>query len=342
MEKGAAMTIKVAISGAGFIAGVHARAVKNSDEAVVDAVVEFDPQKGRAFAADHGIKRVYQSVNELLKDGGADALVIGVPNALHAPQAIAALSAHIPVLVEKPMAMNAAEAASMLETGQRNNTVLMVAHCWRFDEEARWLRGQVETGLLGNILRTKGYGVHSNWGPEGWFKQKALAGGGALVDMGIHALDTARYLLGDPEPESVFAKIGTNYIEADVDDTGVVIVTWKNGAVTYLEAGWWQPHMDGPEAATQLYGQKGFGSLFPTLLEIPNTEEMRVDTIDPGYAFPREDHAPQEMYDRQMAYFLECVKSGKTPIPGALEGWINMRILVAAYQSAREGNVVYL
>jgi predicted dehydrogenase len=281
-------------------------------------------------------------VTDLLKDGGADALVIGVPNALHAPQAIAALSARISVLVEKPMAINAPEAASMLETGQKTNTVLMVAHCWRFDEEARWLRGQVETGLLGDILRTKGYGVHSNWGPEGWFKQKALAGGGALVDMGIHALDTARYLLGDPEPESVFAKIGTNYIEADVDDTGVVIVTWKNGAVTYLEAGWWQPHMDGPEAATQLYGKKGFGSLFPTLLEIPNVEEMRVDTIDPGYAFPREDHAPQVMYDRQMAYFLECVKRGKTPVPGGLEGWINMRVLDAAYQSAREGILVHL
>ena len=336
------MTIKVAISGAGFIAGVHARAIKNAKDAVVEAVVEFDPAKGKAFAAEHGIKKVFTSIDELIKAGGADALVIGVPNALHAPQAIKALSVRIPVLVEKPMAMNAAEAEAMMETGKKNNTVLIVAHCWRFDEEALWLREQVETGILGKILRTKGYGVHSNWGPDGWFKQKALAGGGALVDMGIHALDTARFLLGDPEPESVFAKIGTNYIEADVDDTGVVIVTWKNGAVSYLEAGWWQPHMDGPEAATQLYGQKGFGSLFPTLLEIPNAEEMRVDITDPGYSFPREDHAPQAMYDHQMAYFLDCVKSGKTPVPGALEGWTNMRILDAAYRSAKEGKVIEL
>jgi len=336
------MTIKVAISGAGFIAGVHACAVKNSGEAVVDAVVEYDLPKGQSFAAEHGIKRVYQSVNELIQDGGADALVIGVPNALHAPQTIAALNARIPVLVEKPMAMNSGEASGMMESSQMNQTVLMVAHCWRFDEEARWLRGKVETGILGNILRTKGYGVHSNWGPEGWFTQKALAGGGALVDMGIHALDTARFLLGDPEPESVFARIGTYYIDADVDDTGVVIVTWKGGAVSYLEAGWWQPHMDGPEAATQLYGQQGFGSLFPTLLEVPNPREMCVDITDPGYSFPREDHAPQAMYDRQMVYFLECVKSGKTPVPGALEGWTNMRILDAAYRSAKEGKVIEL
>jgi predicted dehydrogenase len=336
------MTIKVAISGAGFIAGVHARAIKNAKDAVVESVVEYNPAKGKAFAAEHGIKQVFTSIDEILKAGGAEALVIGVPNALHAPQAIKALEAGIPVLVEKPMAMNASEAAEMVAASQKSGKPLMVAHCWRFDDEVRWLKSRVSAGELGAILRTKGYGVHANWGPQGWFKQKALAGGGALVDMGIHALDTARFLLGDPEPQSVFAKIGTNYIDADVDDTGVVIVTWKNGAVSYLESGWWQPHMDGPEAATQLYGKKGFGSVFPTFLEIPNPQEERVDTIDPGYVFPREDHAPQVMFDRQMAYFLECVQTNRVPVPGGLEGWTNMRILDAAYRSAKEGKVIDL
>jgi predicted dehydrogenase len=336
------MTIKVAISGAGFIAGVHANAVKNTVDAVIDAVVEFDPERAQKFAAEFGIKRIYPGVDALIKDGGADALVIGVPNALHAPQTIIALNAGIPVMVEKPMATNADEAGKMLEASRKNKVVFMVAHCWRFDTEVNWLKQQTDSGKLGRIIRTKGYGVHSNWGPEGWFRQKTLAGGGALVDMGIHALDTARYLLGDPEPESVFAKLSTNYIDADVDDTGLVIVTWKNGAVSYIESGWWQPHMDGPEAATQLYGTKGFGSLFPSLLEIPNAKEMRVDVTDPGYAFPREDHAPQEMYDRQMAHFLDCVRTGFTPVPGGLEGWSNMRVLDAAYQSSREGKVIEL
>lgn len=336
------MTIKVAISGAGFIAGVHANAVKNTEDAMIDAVVEFDPARVQKFAAEFGIKRIYPDVDALIKDGGADALVIGVPNALHAPQTMIALNAGIPVMVEKPMATNADEAGKMFEASRRNKVVFMVAHCWRFDTEVNWLKQAADSGKLGRIIRTKGYGVHSNWGPEGWFRQKTLAGGGALVDMGIHALDTARYLLGDPEPESVFAKLSTNYIEADVDDTGLVVVTWKNGAVSYIESGWWQPHMDGPEAATQLYGTKGFGSLFPSLLEIPNAKEMRVDMTDPGFVFPREDHAPQEMYDRQMAYFLDCVRTRSTPVPGGLEGWTNMRILDAAYRSSREGKAIYL
>ena len=76
------------------------------------AVVEKYSDKSAAFASQFGIKRQYTTVEELLKDGGADALVIGTPNFLHAPQALAALQSGIPVLVEKPMAMNAVEAGA--------------------------------------------------------------------------------------------------------------------------------------------------------------------------------------------------------------------------------------
>jgi predicted dehydrogenase len=264
--------------------------------------------------------------------------VIGTPNFLHLPQAIAALESGVHVLVEKPMAMNAAEAEQMLTASRKSGALLMVAHCWRFDEEAQWLKEQ--TGRLGKIIRTKGYGVHTNWGPSGWFTQKALAGGGAMADMGIHAVDTTRFLLGDPQPISVYARIGTHYQDFEVDDTGVILVNWDNGAVSYIESGWWQPHSDGPEAAIQLYGTLGFGQIFPTRLELPNLEKERLDVVDPGFTFPRPDHAPQKMYDAQMAYFLECIRSGKTPIPGGIDGWVNMKIVDAAYASARSGQVV--
>jgi predicted dehydrogenase len=267
-----------------------------------------------------------------------DALVIGTPNFLHAPQAIAALKAGVHVLVEKPMAMNAREAEKMMNASAQSGATLMVAHCWRFDEDVNWLKAQSKK--LGKIIRTKGYGVHSNWGPGGWFTQKVLAGGGALADMGIHALDTARYLLGDPKPVSVHAKIGTFYKDFDVDDTGVILVEWDNGATSYIESGWWQPHMDGPEAATQLYGTRGFGQLFPTLLELPNAEAQRVDTVKSGFKFPRREHCPQSMYDSQMAYFITCIREKKSPVPGGLEGLTNMKVVEAAYESSRTGKVV--
>ncbi len=332
--------MKIAFAGAGYIINIHAKAARAQKDVQLAALVEKHSEKSAALAQKFKIKNQYASVEELLRAGGVDALVIGTPNYLHAPQAIAALKAGVSVMVEKPMSMNAREAEKMVDASAKSGAVLMVAHCWRFDEDVLWLRNQ--SPRLGKIIRTKSYGVHTHWGPAGWFTQKQFAGGGAMADMGIHALDTARFLLGDPQPVSVYAKIGTYYKEFDVDDTGVVMVEWDNGAVSYLESGWWQPHSDGPEAATQLYGTQGFGQLFPTQLELPNAGKQKVELVKSGFKFPRREHCPQTMYDAQMAYFLNCVRTGSTPVPGGLEGWVNMKVVDAAYKSAKNRKVVHL
>jgi predicted dehydrogenase len=325
------MTVKFAIAGAGYIAEIHARAIQSHKDTELVAVVEKYSTKGAAFRKKFALNRQYETIEALIKAGNVDALVIGTPNYLHAPQALAALNAGIAVLVEKPMAMNSLEAEKMLAASRKSATVLMVAHCWRFDEEVLWLKKHANQ--LGPILRTKGYGVHVQWGPSGWFTQKELAGGGALADLGIHALDTVRFLLGDPQPVSVYARIGTFYKDFDVDDTGVLLVNWDNGVVSYIESGWWQPHADGPEACTQLYGGKGFGQLFPTGLTLGKR------ALKSGFPFPRPEHCPQIMYDAQMAYFIKCIKNSQVPVPGGAEGLINMKIVDAAYKSARTGKV---
>jgi predicted dehydrogenase len=302
--------MKIAFAGTGYINKIHAQAAQNLGLELV-AVVNHK----------------------------ADSIIeFGKRNYLHAPQTIAALKAGVPVMVEKPMAMNAQEAEQMCEAAEKSGTLLMVAHCWRFEPDVLWLKEH--SAKLGKIIRTKGYGVHTHWGPSGWFTQKELAGGGALADMGIHALDTARFLLGDPLPVSVYAKIGTYYKDLDVDDTGIILIEWDSGATSYIESGWWQPHADGPEAATQLYGTQGFGQLFPTKLELANIQEQTIDVIDSGFAFPREEHCPQSLYDSQLKYFVECIETNQTPVPGGTEGWINMKVVDAAYESSRIGKVV--
>lgn len=330
--------MKIAFAGAGYIINIHAKAAKAQKDVELFAVVEKFSDKAADLAQKYTIKHQYETVEQMLKAGGVDALVIGTPNFLHATQAISALKAGVHVMVEKPMAMSARQGEKMIEASEKSGAKLMVAHCWRFDEDVNWLKK--ESSKLGKIIRTKGYGVHTHWGPSGWFTQKEFAGGGAMADMGIHALDTARFLLGDPKPASVYAKIGAYYKGFDVDDTGVIIVEWENGATSYIESGWWQPHADGPEAATQLYGTEGFGQLFPTQLELPNLEMKRLDLIQSGFKFPRKEHCPQSMYEAQMAYFIECIWSNKTPNPGGLEGWINMKVVDAAYKSSKTGKVV--
>lgn len=161
-----------------------------------------------------------------------------------------------------------------------------------------------------------------------------------MVDMGIHALDTARFLLRDPQPISVYAKIDTYYGDYEVDDTGVIIVNWDNGVMSYIESGWWQPHMDGPEASTQLYGTQGFGQIFPTLMKIPDPVHGKLEVIEGGFPFPRTEHCPQVMYDNQLSYFIDCLRLDKTPNPGGAEGLVTMKVVDAAYQSAETGEVI--
>ena len=329
--------MKIAFAGTGYINKIHAQAAKNLGLDLV-AVVNHKQGSMSDFGEQFNITRQYETVEAMLKDGDMDTLVVSTPNYLHAPQTIAALNAGVHVMVEKPMAMNAEEAEQMCEAAQKSSALLMVAHCWRFDPDVLWLKEQSKK--LGRIIRTKGIGVHTHCGPSGWFTQKQFAGGGALADMGIHALDTVRFLLGDPKPVAVYAKIGTYYKDFDVDDTGVISVEWDDGATSYIESGWWQPHADGPQAATQLYGTQGFGQLFPTMLELPNVKEEKVDVINPGFEFPREEHCPQSLYDDQLKYFVECIEKQQTPVPGGMEGLMNMKVVDAAYESSKAGKVV--
>jgi predicted dehydrogenase len=213
----------------------------------------------------------------------------------------------------------------------------MVGHMWRFDSEVNFIKEVVNEGRLGKIIKTKGYGIHENWGPDGWFTQKELAGGGALADMGVHALDTVRYILNEPEAKEVYAKIGTYFGKYDVDDSGIIMITWDSGATSIIESGWWQPHMDGPEASTQIFGTEGYGNLFPTELK------LKIADVAGEFKAPmpeKSEHCDQTIYDRQMVHFIECIRDRKTPHPGVREGMAVLKIVEAAYKSSETGDVV--
>jgi predicted dehydrogenase len=325
------MTIKLAFCGVGSIARVHAQAGRRLDDVELVAAVNHRPDSLAAFAADFSISRTYPAIQPLVADGDVDAVIVSTPNYMHAEESIAALEAGLAVLVEKPMAMNGREAAAMAEAVDRTNGQLMVAHNFRFAAESQWLRDQLQQQPVGQVVRTASYSNHVRWGPGGWFTQSIYAGGGALADMGVHAIDTTRFLLGDPRPLSVYARIGSYYGHYDVDDTAQLLINWQNGVTSYIESGWWQPHSEGPNAATRLYGAEGYASLFPTLVE---SADGQVLAPPPG---PGDD-----MYATQMAAFVATIRHGRSPSPGVVEGLVNMQLIDAAYLSARTGEVVRL
>ena len=338
------MTLRFAITGAGYIADIHAQALQKFDQTELVAVVARDSPRTHAFIDKFKVPNHFTTLQSAFDSCEFDAVIICTPNSLHTPETFLALQKGCHVLVEKPFTFAYQDIEQIKTVYDPQQTQLMVAHCWRFDEEVLWLKKQIDQQKIGTPIRTKGYGVHSNWGPGGWFTQKELAGGGALADMGIHAIDTARFLLGDPKPISVYARIGTHYGSYDVDDTGVLIIEWDNKTTSYIESGWWQPHMDGPEASTQIYATKGFGEVFPTRIKECFIQEGQENWgekwIEGGFDFPRKNQCPQVMYDRQIAYFLECIEHNQTPNPGFDEGRVNMQIVDAAYRSSRLGEVI--
>ena len=307
---------RVALFGCGWVQDFHARAVVECGSDVV-AVANHREETARAFAERHGIASVTTDWQRLAQDPDVEAAVIATPNFLHAPQAVALLEAGKHVMVEKPMAMSVAECDAMIEVATRSNGTLMVAHCWRFDEHVRAMRDRVASGELGEIVKTRGYGVHVNAGPSGWFVEPALAGGGALPDMGVHAIDTARFVLGDPDPTRVCAVIGTHYGAYEVDDDGILLISWSNGTNSIVESGWWQPHAEGVEAETEVYGTGGYARIFPR-------------------AEPNEDdeHGAQPMYTQQMREFLDAVATGRQPHPTGEDGRVVIRVVEEAYRSA--------
>ena len=237
------------------------------------------------------------------------------------------------------MAVSALQGREMIECARKNGRILMVGHMWRFDTEVNYVRDLVQSGKLGEIFKTKGYGIHVNWGPAGWFIDKDLAGGGALADMGVHAIDTVRYILGEPEPKEIYAKISTTFGDYDVDDSGIVMITWDTGVVSIIESGWRHPHADGQEASTQLFGEKGYANLFPTFWEKKKGED--IEKIVPDMP-ERKEHCDRVMYRRQIKHFIDCIRTRNEPLSGMTQGQMVLEIVDAAYESARTGKVVKL
>jgi predicted dehydrogenase len=329
----------IALIGSGFIAHYHARAVREQTGAQLRVLCGVDIETVREFAARYAITDVTDDIGDVAARADIQAVIICTPNKFHAPYAIACMTHGKDVLVEKPMAIDAGQGRDMIRCADQCRRILMVGHMWRFDTEVNLIRDLVQRGGLGRIVKTKGYGIHVDWGPTGWFVQKDLAGGGALPDMGVHAIDAARYLLGDPRPREVYAKIGTSFGNYEVDDTGTVVITWETGAVSIIESGWWHPHADGPEASTQIFGTGGYASLFPTRIRQKLDGQLQETVPDVP---PRRDHCDQSIYTRQMQHFLDCVRSRSQPATGADVGLVNLQIIDAAYESARTGQAVRL
>jgi predicted dehydrogenase len=344
--------LRIGIVGTGGMGKIHAAAYMKNPRAEVRGVSSLTRELAQEFAdgkwetvaysegtmdarAAYRIPVAYGSWREMAADAAIQAVSIVVPNALHHEIALAMIRAGKHVLVEKPLALNAVQAAELVNEARRRGVVLATGHMWRFHREVEWMRQVVADGVLGEIVQTKSYGLHLRWGPSGWFTQPELAGGGALIDMGVHAIDTTRWLLGEPAAESVYAVVGSRFGEKAVDDFAQIMVRFAGGTTSLFESGWHFPRISGLEASTELWGTKGYARLFPSSVSLRVGGKWGTFELE-----EKESHTSLEPYAREVDDFVSAVVTKGPCRTGYETGLEVMRIVDAAYRSARENAVV--
>src|SRR5690349_8200683 len=183
--------LRCAVIGAGGIGLDHLHSLTTCHRAAAVAIAESNPQRAREASVRHNIPRSYADYHELLEQPDIDAVVVALPNHLHAPVAIEALKARKHVLLEKPMATSVKDAAKIIDVAKSMKRTLMVAQNLRFNRHTQLAKQAIERGDLGEVYHVRSFWLRRAGIPRigSWFTQKQQAGGGSLYDLGVHLVD---------------------------------------------------------------------------------------------------------------------------------------------------------
>lgn len=347
---GSARRLRVGVIGLG-IGRMHIEGWRQHPQVDVVAITDMDAARLAQVGDQFGIALRYTDPAAMLAEAQLDVVSVCTPNKFHKDLTLAALAAGCHVLCEKPMAMNAAEGREMLEAARVAGKRLMINFSYRFSAQSRALKAQVDAGVFGDF-----YFGRSVWhrrrgmpGFGGWFGTKALAGGGPLIDLGVHRLDLALWLMGYPKPTWVMgatydpiareaaARAGKTF---DVEDLAAGFIRFDNGATLALEASWAANIQEAELMETRLMGTRA-GLLQKNLAE-GYTFDAHIFTEQHGAHFnlhlnPTTASAQSAMHD----YAAAILTDTPHPAPGE-EGLIVMEILDAIYESARTGAPVQI
>jgi predicted dehydrogenase len=347
----AEQTVRVGVIGTGM-GRLHMEAYSKVPGVVINAICDINEEEARQFAQKYGAPHVFADYRQMFDAGVIDAVSIAVPNYLHAPMTIAALEAGIHVLCEKPMATTLADAQAMVEKAKATGKRLMVHMNMRFRGEAFALGRLVRQGILGEVYYGRASMIRRrmvptvHFPPTGimgrgpWFLDSEKAGGGALMDIGVHTFDLMWWLMGQPEPVAVSASTFRKLYEADaarmgvkfdVDELASAFVRFGSGAVAFFDVSWaanqapeWNVRVCGTKAGLQvnpptLFRDNG-GILENTAIELPETEQV----------------SPQQ-------HFIECIRNPeKELISSGAEALQVMRVLDGIRRAAACGHEVSL
>ncbi|HEX8678803.1 MAG TPA: Gfo/Idh/MocA family oxidoreductase, partial [Chthoniobacterales bacterium] len=239
--------VNLGVIGTGWPGQQHARVMPSIAGANLHACADLDEARRSEFEKTYSPAHSFSDYHELLQDAKLHAAIICLPNFLHFPASLAALEAGKHVFCEKPPTMNAAEMKVLQQEATKRGLIYYFGRQFRFTPGMRAAKELINAGRLGTIYHAKATWVRSRGIPQGiggWFTEKKRSGGGALIDIGVHALDSAWYLMGTPRPVSVSAQVYRNFAHLvrdpvfDVEDAAFAFIRFANGAVVHLETSW--------------------------------------------------------------------------------------------------------
>ncbi|MBQ8145391.1 MAG: Gfo/Idh/MocA family oxidoreductase [Clostridia bacterium] len=339
--------LKIGIIGTGKICqGVHLPAYDKIDGAEIVALCDINENRLNEVKAKYPNARLYSDFKEMLDKEELDAVDICTPNNVHSIAAIYALEKGVNVMCEKPDAVSVSEAEKMKAAAEKSGKTLMVMRNNRYRPSTKFLKQYIKEGKMGEIyagrcgwIRRRGI---PGWG--GWFTDKAQAGGGPLIDLGVHIIDLAMYLMGNAKPVTVsgctYLKFPhTSHSKIDVEDLAMGFIRFDNGACLQIEFSW-ASNIAEDQMFVELRGEKagsrmsGIDRKFEVYTEECGTNVCLRPDID--------DYRGMQHHEANIRHFIDVIKGEAEPDFTPEQGVNMVKILEALYKSAEQGHEIQL
>ncbi len=348
-------SIRLGMIGAGQIALFTAREFRRHAACKVLAVADPNSDRAEELAAMVRAEHTFTDVDELLARDDLDAVYIAVPNAFHEEVAVKALQAGKHVLLDKPFALNSEAAGNIIAAAETAGRTLMLGMNQRFERNVQSARALIAEGRLGEVYHLKAFWRRRAGIPRlgSWFTSKSVAGGGALLDIGVHVLDVALHLIDNFRPVSVsgatFTRFGNRglgeggwgrsereFDDFDVDDFATALIRLDGGAVITLEASWALHQPSGNDHDVIAYGENaGMAVYGGQLFEPGEGSEYHIvqNPKAPPIAYPHCSRAE---------HFINVLLGEEAPIIHSDQALAVQRVLDGIYESATTGKEVQL
>jgi 1,5-anhydro-D-fructose reductase (1,5-anhydro-D-mannitol-forming) len=304
---------------------VVAPALRTSPNSTCVALQKRSADAARRAAREAGIPLAFEDAAELVAHPEVDAVFIASANGLHCPQTVLAAEAGKHVLVEKPMALSVGEAERMIEACRQNNVRLMVGHMIRFSPHARRMREIVQSGLLGTVVSARADFVYdASISTRSWLLDRVMAGGGPVFDVGVHCLDTLRFVLDD-EVVSVKSHLEPQPSAQRTEEVANLSMAFAQGTLASIHCSYRAPVR---RRSIEIVGERAMLSseeftlgrttipLRLTFGERDLPTEVRIEEID-----------VPDLYVEEITHLSDCILTGREPISSGSNGLANQRVL---------------